>query len=62
MTKVEVVERLPGLTRDNLYYWETRGWVKPSSSPTGGRRRYTEQQFRRSTLYAWTHQGRIPHV
>ncbi len=48
MTTRELLKRLPGLSRDTLYYWERRGWIPPGPKPAGkaSRRQYSEEQFR----------------
>ncbi len=51
MTTRELLKRLPGLSRDTLYYWERRGWITPeiAKAPAGERtrREYTEEEFRK---------------
>ena len=44
MTTRELLKRIPGLSRDTLYYWERKGWVSPTVE--GARRQYSEAQVK----------------
>lgn len=35
ITEIEVIKRVPGLTKQLLELWISEGWVAPSSSPIG---------------------------
>ena len=65
MTTRELLKRLPGLSRDTLYYWERRGWILPGATkaPSGVRlrREYTEEEFRKiAKIWEYYKQGLRP--
>ena len=44
----EVLAKIPGLARQDLYYWESKGMVSPKKRMVGKVRRndYTEEDFK----------------
>ena len=61
MTTRELLKRLPGLSRDTLYYWERRGWIAASPGTPGGRRAYSEAEFRKiAKIWEYYQQGLRP--
>ena len=65
MNTREILKRLPGLSRDTLYYWERRGWVTPSptDAPSGerSRREYSDEAFRTiAKIWEYYQQGLRP--
>ncbi len=58
MTTRELLKRLPGLSRDTLYYWERRGWI---AAIPGARRAYSEAEFRKiAKIWEYYQQGLRP--
>ncbi len=61
MTTRELLKRLPGLSRDMLYYWERRGWVAPNPGAAGARRVYSDAECRKiAKIWEYYQQGLRP--
>lgn len=48
MTTGEVLNKIDGLTKDILYYWEAKGYLRPKKYQRGkvDKRDYSEEDFR----------------
>ena len=65
MTTHEILQKLPGLSRDTIYYWERRGWIASSPaavrSGEGSRREYSEGEFRKiAKIWEYYQEGLRP--
>lgn len=59
MTTRELLKKLPGLSRDTLYYWERKGWIAPKAK--GGRRHYADAEVKLiERLWHYYRQGLRP--
>ena len=65
MTTGEVLNRVSGLTKDVLYYWEARGYINPKKYQRGrvDKRNYSQGDFRVIVaMFKYYKQGFSPKV
>jgi len=63
MTIGEVLNRINSLTKDILYYWEAKGYIKPRKYQRGKveKRDYSEEDFRIiATMFKYYEKGFPP--
>ena len=65
MTTHEILQKLPGLSRDTIYYWERRGWIASSPAAAragaGSRREYADAEVRKiAKIWEYYQQGLRP--
>ena len=65
MTTGEVLNKIPGLSKDILYYWEARGYIAPHKYQRGrvDKRNYSKKDFKIiAAMFKYYKQGFSPKI